>query len=80
MPFLLPLKAFFKASIAVVNDFPRKHVVALIVLSVFVLIVSIIPMQQKTPKKIYRSLELPERVVVEDERAAADSSVVIKNN
>jgi len=80
MPFLLPLKAFFKASIAVVNDFPRKHVVALIVLSVFVLIVSIIPMQPKTPKKIYRSLELPERVVVKDERAAADSSVVIKNN
>ena len=80
MPFLLPLKAFFKASIAVVNNFPRKHLFVLIVLFVFVLIVSIIPMQPKTPKTIYRSLELPERVVVKDEDATADSLGVIKTN
>lgn len=80
MPFLLSLKSFFKAAVTVVNNFPRKHLFALILLSVFVLIVSIIPMQPKTPKKIYRSLELPVSIVVEDEHAAADPLQQYKNN
>lgn len=78
MPFLLPLKAFFKAPITFVNNLPRKHVFALILLSVFVLIVSIIPMQPQNPKKIYHSLELPESIVAE--HPAADTLAVRKNN
>jgi len=80
MPFLLSLKSFFKTAITVVNNFPRKHLFALILLFFFVLIVSIIPMQPKPSKKIYRSLELPESVVVQDEQAASDPLTVIKNN
>jgi len=80
MPFLLSLKPFFKAAVTVVNNFPRKHLFVLILLFVFVLIVSIIPTQPKTPKKIYRSLELPESIVVEDEHAPIDPLATIKNN
>jgi murein DD-endopeptidase len=72
MPLLLRLKAFFKTSIAFVNNLPRKHFFALILLSVFLLIVSIFPMQPKTPKNIYHTLELPEKIGVKDERAATD--------
>ncbi|ABM04913.1 hypothetical protein Ping_3226 [Psychromonas ingrahamii 37] len=79
MPLLLRLKAFFKASIAVVNILPRKHFVALILLSIFLLVVSLVPVPPKTPKKIYHSLELPDRVVVEDKHAATDPAVIIKN-
>jgi murein DD-endopeptidase len=79
MLFLLPLKAFFKASIAVVNNLPRKHFFALILLFVFLLVISLVPMQLKTPKKIYRSLELPKRVVVQDEHAAAEPLAAIKD-
>jgi len=79
MLFLLPLKAFFKASIAVVNNLPRKHFFALILLFVFLLVVSFLPMQQKTKKTIYRSLELPKRVVVKDEKAAAEPLAAVKD-
>jgi murein DD-endopeptidase len=79
VPFLLFLKAFFKTSIAAVNIFPRKHLVALILLSVFLLVVSLVPVPPKIPKKIYHSLELPERVVVEDKHAATDPYAVIKD-
>jgi hypothetical protein len=43
-----------------------------------VLIVSLIPVQPQTPKKIHRSLELPENIVVK--QAAADPLAAIKNN
>lgn len=79
MLFLLRLKAFFKASIAFVNNLPRKHFFALILLFVFLLVVSFIPMQPTTKKTIYRSLELPKRKVIKDERAAVEPLAAIKN-
>ncbi|MFT6927525.1 MAG: murein DD-endopeptidase [Psychromonas sp.] len=80
MPFLLRLKALFKTPIDFVNNLPRKHFFALILLSVFLLVVSLVPMQPETGEKIYRSLELPERVVVKDEHVVTDPLDVIKTN
>ncbi|MFT6927524.1 MAG: murein DD-endopeptidase [Psychromonas sp.] len=79
MLFLLRLKAFFKSSIAVVNNLPRKHFFALILLFVFLLVVSLVPLQPKTKKTVYRSLELPERVVIHNERASAEPLTAIKD-
>ncbi|MFQ3175572.1 MAG: murein DD-endopeptidase [Psychromonas sp.] len=79
MLFLLPLKAFFKASVTLVNNLPRKHFFALILLFVFLLVVSLLPMQPKLKKTIYRSLELPKSVVVQDEHAAAEPLAAIKD-
>ncbi|HEY5715573.1 MAG TPA: peptidase M23, partial [Psychromonas sp.] len=78
MPFLLRLKARFLAFIAFVNNLPRKHFFALILLFLFLLVISFIPMQPKTQKTIQRSLELPKRVITTGERASAEPLTAVK--
>lgn len=54
------LQEFLKSLLAFINNLPRKHFFALIILFVFLLIISFIPTKVETQKLIKRQLELPE--------------------
>ena len=78
MVYLLRLKALFKAFITFINNLPRKHFFALILLSVFLLVVSFIPAQKST-KTINRQLTLPTPVVTPDDYPVAEPISAIKD-
>ncbi|MGB5444102.1 MAG: peptidoglycan DD-metalloendopeptidase family protein [Psychromonas sp.] len=78
MLFLSRLKALFLAFITFINDLPRKHFFALIILLVFLLVISFIPMQPKTQKTILRSLELPKHIIKQGDRASAEPLTAVK--
>ncbi len=78
MLFLFRLKALFLAFITFINNLPRKHFFALILLFLFLLVISFIPVQPQTKKIIQRSLELPKRVITTDERASAQPLAAVK--
>ena len=62
MMFFDRFKAFFKTLAVFINNLPRKHFFALIILFVFLLIISFIPSQVHTKKNIKRQLVLPNQV------------------
>jgi len=62
MMFVSRLKAFFKTLAVFINNLPRKHFFALIILFVLLLIISFIPSQIATKKNIERQLVLPSHV------------------
>jgi murein DD-endopeptidase len=62
MMFFSRLKAFFKTLVVFINNLPRKHFFALIILFVFLLIISFMPSQVATQKNIKRQLVLPNHV------------------
>jgi murein DD-endopeptidase len=72
MILLLRLKMFLKALAVFINNLPRKHFFALIILFVFLLIISFMPSQVATKKTIKRQLVLPTAVVTPDDQAMAE--------
>ncbi|WP_413700137.1 hypothetical protein ACLKMH_23220 [Psychromonas sp. KJ10-10] len=72
MPFLNRLKALISAFISFINDLPRKHFFALIILFVCLLIISFLPSQAVGPKQIKRQLILPIESVSQDEYSKAE--------
>lgn len=72
MPFLNRLKALISAFISFINDLPRKHFFALIILFVCLLIISFLPSQSTGPKQIKRQLVIPIESVSEDEYSKAE--------
>jgi murein DD-endopeptidase len=79
MVYLLRLKALFKALITFINNLPRKHFFALILLSVFLLVVSFIPVQKST-KTINRPLTLPTTTTIPDNYSVAEPISVINDH
>ena len=59
MIFFARLKAFLKAFSFFINNFPRKHFFALILLFVFLLVISFMPSQVTSTKTIKKKLVLP---------------------
>lgn len=59
MPFLIRIKVLLNAFIAFINNLPRKHFFALIILFVCLLIVSFLPSQSSETKNIKRKLIIP---------------------
>ena len=72
MPFLNPLKALLNAFISFINDLPRKHFFALIILFVCLLIISFLPSQSQAPKNIKRQLIIPVEKVTQAEYSKAE--------
>ncbi|WP_037027263.1 peptidoglycan DD-metalloendopeptidase family protein [Psychromonas aquimarina] len=68
MLFLTRLKAF----ISFINNMPRQHFFALIILFVFLLVISFIPARDPAEKTIKRQLVLPTAVVPSDDYAVAE--------
>jgi murein DD-endopeptidase len=66
------LKAFFNALAVFLNNLPRKHFFALIILFVFLLILAFMPSQVATKKTIKRQLQLPTVVDMPDDHAMAE--------
>lgn len=62
MIFFARLKAFLKASALFINNLPRKHFFALIILFVFLLVIAFMPSQVATKKIIKKKLVLPTAV------------------
>lgn len=69
MSFFVRLQAFLKTLAAFINNLPRKHFIALVILFVLLLIISFMPSQVATKKTIKRHLQLP---TSGDERALAE--------
>ena len=80
MLFLCRLKTLFQAFLTFLNNIPRKHFFALIILFLFLLVVSFIPMQPKTQKTIERPLELPERVITMVDNAPIEPITAVKKD
>lgn len=59
MIFFTRLKAFLKAFALFINNLPRKHFFALILLFVFLLVISFMPSQVATKKTVKKKLVLP---------------------
>jgi murein DD-endopeptidase len=59
MHFLIRIKVLLSAFISFINNLPRKHFFALIILFVCLLIVSFLPSQSAQTKNIKRQLKLP---------------------
>lgn len=78
MLFLLRLKSLLKTFVLFINNLPRKHFFALIILFVFLLIVLFIPNQQVSDKEIKRQLVLPEMVITPDNLAVAEPISAVK--
>ena len=72
MIFVVRLQAFFKTLLAFINNLPRKHFFALVILFVFLLIISFMPSQVTPQKEIKRQLILPTTVVTPDKHAVAE--------
>lgn len=72
MIFFVRLQAFLKVLAAFINNLPRKHFFALIILFVFLLIVSFMPSQEATKKNIKRQLVLPTTALSNDNNALAE--------
>tara|TARA_R110001583_G_scaffold42735_1_gene135845 strand:+ start:18792 stop:20129 length:1338 start_codon:yes stop_codon:yes gene_type:complete len=72
MPFLIRLKALLSAFISFLNDLPRKHFFALIILFVCLLIISFLPSQSVQPQHIKRQLVLPIQSVAQDKYSKAE--------
>ena len=72
MIFFVRLKAFLKALAVFINNLPRKHFFALVILFVFLLIISFMPSQVATKKTIKRQLVLPTTVTKPDGNAMAE--------
>ncbi|PKF61765.1 peptidase M23 [Psychromonas sp. psych-6C06] len=71
MFFLNRIKAFFTVFISFINNLPRKHFFALIILFVCLLVISFLPSQSEPAKNIKRPLTLPVHVPVDDGYAKA---------
>ena len=78
MIFFVRLKAFLKTLAAFINNLPRKHFFALVILFVFLLIISFMPSQVATKKVIKRHLTLPTAVVTKDDYAVAEPVSAVK--
>lgn len=59
MTFLNRIKVLFNAFVSFINNLPRQHFFALVILSVCVLILSFLPSQPVEPVNINRQLTLP---------------------
>jgi murein DD-endopeptidase len=66
MPSLIRIKALLSVFISFINNLPRKHFFALIILFVGLLIISFLPSQSVQYKNIKRHLTLPVASVVKD--------------
>lgn len=79
MLLLIRLKAFLKTFIAFINDLPRQHFFALILLFVFLLVISFIPSQESSKKTtIKRRLVLPPISASSDDYPAAEPLSAVK--
>lgn len=72
MPYLLRLKAFLSAFISFINNLPRQHFFALIILFVCLLIISFLPSQSVQTKNIKRQLTLPNQSITHDKYPKAE--------
>ena len=72
MIFLVRIKMFLKTLVAFINNLPRKHFFALVILFVFLLIVSFMPSQVATKKVIKRQLTLPTQSATGDDNTKAE--------
>ncbi|MFT6984305.1 MAG: murein DD-endopeptidase [Psychromonas sp.] len=71
MSLLIRLKTLLKTFTSFINNLPRTHFFALILLCVFLLIVSFIPSQAANKKTIERQLVLPTISAVSDDNTIA---------
>ena len=72
MYFLVRFKALLNAFISFINNLPRRHFFALIILFVCLLVISFLPSQSKKAKSIKRQLILPIETVISDDYASAE--------
>ncbi len=78
MLLLIRLKTLLKTFVSFINNLPRKHFFALILLFVFLLVISFIPSQELSKKTIKRQLVLPAAVVTPDDYAMAEPISAVK--
>ncbi|MCG6200181.1 peptidoglycan DD-metalloendopeptidase family protein [Psychromonas antarctica] len=72
------LKALLKTCVLFINNLPRKHFFALILLFVFLLIISFIPSQKLRKKTIERQLVLPPMSTTAENYAIAEPIAAVK--
>lgn len=72
MPSLIRIKALLSAFISFINNLPRKHFFALIILFVCLLVISFLPSQSVETKNIKRQLTLPAQSLSEDSYTQAE--------
>ncbi|WP_022942425.1 peptidoglycan DD-metalloendopeptidase family protein [Psychromonas hadalis] len=72
MPFLIRFKALLTVFISFINNLPRKHFFALIILFVCLLVISFLPSQSEQNKNIKRQLTLPIQTLSEGEYSKAE--------
>ena len=66
MIFFVRLKAFFTTLTAFINNLPRKHFFALVILFVILLVISFMPLQVATKKNVKHKLVLPTSVATQN--------------
>ena len=72
MPFLARFKVLLSAFISFINNLPRKHFFALIILFVCLLVLSFLPSQSLQTKNIKRQLTLPVQSSTDNEHSKAE--------
>ena len=72
MSFLLRLKVLLSTFISFINDLPRKHFFALIILFVCLLIISFLPSESTETNNIKRQLTLPIATHVQENHSVAE--------
>jgi murein DD-endopeptidase len=72
MPFLTRIKALLSAFTCFINDLPRKHFFALIILFLGLLVISFLPSQSVKNQGIKRSLTLPMTSHTKDDYSSAE--------
>ena len=72
MIFMVRLQTIFKTSLAFINNLPRKHFFALILLFVCLLVISFMPSQVVKKNETRRQLELPKTTIDGDKYTVAE--------